>query len=340
MNSNYIKQYYKEHLLNKRKIPNDIIEYLNNKFIDKPYMDIIDKLLCVLNDRDDVPRCSVCGKPCKRINNHSYRQTCGNSKCIYELKKKSMIKKYGVANPFQLDSVKEKIKKTNIERYGVDNPAKSSKIWDKIKATNLEKYGTEIALASDYVKEKRKETCLEKYGVDNVGKCEEVKEKRRETCLEKYGVEYTTQLQSTIDKIHESKTKHKTHTCSKEEDKVYEFLKTIFNDIRRQYKSDEYPFACDFYIVDKNLYIECNFHWTHGKHDFDKNNPDDLKKLNLWKKRSLEKDYYISAIDVWVSRDVMKRKIAQEHNLNYLEFFSFSELKSYFNNTVEYKKLA
>lgn len=329
MNNEYIKQYYKEHSLNKNKIPVNIIEYLNTQFIDKSDMDIIDKLLCILNDTNDVPRCPICGKPCKR-DSYKYHKSCGNSKCIYGLKKQSMIKKYGVANPFQLESVKEKIKKTNIERYGVDNPAKSQKVWDKIKATNLERYGTEMALASDYVKEKRKETVLEKYGVDNVGKCEVIKEKRKETCLKKYGVEYTTQLQSTIDKIHESKTKHKTHTCSKEEDKVYELLKTIYTDIKRQYKSEEYPFACDFYIADNDLYIECNFHWTHGKHSFDKNNPDDIKKLNLWKKRSEEKDYYISAIDVWTNRDIMKREVAEKHGLNYLEFFSFSELKNYF----------
>lgn len=329
MNNEYIKQYYKEHSLNKNKIPVNIIEYLNTQFIDKSGMDIIDKLLCILNDTNDVPRCPICGKPCKR-DGYKYHKSCGNSKCIYGLKMQSMIKKYGVANPFQLESVKEKIKKTNIERYGVDNPAKSQKVWDKIKATNLEKYGTEYVMSNDSIKEKVRQTCIKKYGVDNVKKSELIKKHTIEHNLEKYGVEYPTQLQSTIDKIHESKTKHKTHTCSKEEDKVYELLKTIYNDIRRQYKSEDYPFACDFYIADNDLYIECNFHWTHGKHCFDKNDPDDIKKLNLWKKRSKEKDYYISAIDVWTNRDIMKREIAEKHGLNYLEFFSFSELKNYF----------
>lgn len=285
----------------------------------------------------NIPKCPICGNICKQSHGH-YNKTCGNQKCISTLAKQTFFNRFGVSNPFQLESVKEKIKKTNIERYGVDNPAKSQKVWDKIKATNLKKYGTEIALASDYVKEKRKETVLKKYGVDNVQKSELIKQSTIEHNLKKYGVEYPTQLQSTIDKIHESKTKHKTHTCSKEEDKVYDFLKTIYTDIRRQYKSEEYPFACDFYIADNDLYIECNFHWTHGRHNFDKNNPDDIKKLNLWKKRSKEKDYYISAIDVWTNRDIMKREVAEKHGLNYLEFFSFSELKTYFNN-IEYKKL-
>ena len=159
MNNEYIKQYYNGHSLNKNKIPVNIIEYLNTQFIDKSDMDIIDKLLCILNDTNDVPRCPICGKPCKR-DGYKYHKSCGNSKCIYGLKKQSMIKKYGVANPFQLESVKEKIKKTNIERYGVDNPAKSQKVWDKIKATNLEKYGTEYVMSNDSIKEKVRQTCI------------------------------------------------------------------------------------------------------------------------------------------------------------------------------------
>ena len=35
------------------------------------------------------------------------------------------LKNYGVKNPFQSKSVKEKIKQTHIERYGVDNPSHS-----------------------------------------------------------------------------------------------------------------------------------------------------------------------------------------------------------------------
>lgn len=92
MNNEYIKQYYKEHSLNKNKIPDSIIEYLNTQFINKFDIDIIDKLLCILNDTDDVPRCSICGKPCKR-DGYTYHKSCGNSKCIYGLRKQSMIKK-------------------------------------------------------------------------------------------------------------------------------------------------------------------------------------------------------------------------------------------------------
>ena len=44
---------------------------------------------------------------------------------------------------------------------------------------------------------------------------------------------------------------------SKEEDGIFEKLIKIYgkNDIIRQYKSDVYPFPCDFYVISKDLYI-------------------------------------------------------------------------------------
>ena len=42
------------------------------------------------------------------------------------------------------------------------------------------------------------------------------------------------------------------------------FLKERYPDVITQYKDDRYPFACDFYIPSLDLFIECNYHWTHG----------------------------------------------------------------------------
>ena len=60
--------------------------------------------------------------------------------------------------------------------------------------------------------------------------------------------------------------KNNSYNKSKSEEKIYNLLLTKFNksDIIRQYKSDLYPFACDFYIKSLDLYIEYNGHWTHG----------------------------------------------------------------------------
>ena len=96
------------------------------------------------------------------------------------------------------------------------------------------------------------------------------------------------------------------------------------NDIKyiSQYRSDDYPFACDFYLPDKDLYIEINAHWTHGGHPFDSTNKDDLLLIEQWKLKNTK--FYDNAIETWTVRDVLKRETAKNNKLNYLEVFTES----------------
>lgn len=117
-----------------------------------------------------------------------------------------------------------------------------------------------------------------------------------------------------------------TFNVSKQEDEVYKMLCDKFReeDIVRQYKSKKYPFACDFYVKSCNLYIECNFSWTHGGHWFDDSNEEDQKTLQLWKDKGTK--YYENAIETWTVRDVKKRLCAEENNLNYLVFWRLEDV--------------
>lgn len=94
------------------------------------------------------------------------------------------------------------------------------------------------------------------------------------------------------------------------------------DNVIRQYRSTEYPYNCDFYIKSLNLYIECNFHWTHGGHEFDKNNPSDIEKLNEWKNKAKSSKYYKNAIKTWTIRDVEKKNIAKNNDLNYVIIYN------------------
>ena len=95
--------------------------------------------------------------------------------------------------------------------------------------------------------------------------------------------------------------------------------------------SVRYPFACDFYIKPLDLFIECNFHWTHCGHFFDKYNVDDISKLNELKVKAAEKqrtqgkNLYETAIDVWTVRDPKKLDTALKNRLNYLVFWTLDE---------------
>ena len=65
-------------------------------------------------------------------------------------------------------------------------------------------------------------------------------------------------------KVKDSKKKNKTFGKSKSEDQIYQLLLQKFNKVERQYKSEQYPFACDFYIPSIDLYIEYQGFYTHG----------------------------------------------------------------------------
>ena len=99
--------------------------------------------------------------------------------------------------------------------------------------------------------------------------------------------------------------------------------------------SKSYPFACDFYIVDKNLYVEIQGNWTHGPHPFDKNNKEDINILNNWKEKNTP--YYLSAIKNWTINDPYKREVAKNNKLNFIEIFTqnVDDLIKKFNDYYE-----
>lgn len=175
---------------------------------------------------------------------------------------------------------------------------------------------------------------LEKYGVEYMWEREDVKDKTRQTNIRKYGTEKgwaSTDIgRKTISNLHsdseyqkreiETKRRNNSFNKSSKEEYFYQMLLTLFegDDILRQYRSDKYPFNCDFYIQSVDTYIECNFHWTHGKLPFDKDSILCQEKLSKWKEKSESSEFYKCAIDVWTRRDVEKIKYAIEHGINIL----------------------
>ena len=104
------------------------------------------------------------------------------------------------------------------------------------------------------------------------------------------------------------------------EENYYKYLLTIYSsdDIIRQYKDARYPFACDFYIKSKDLFIECNFSWCHEDHPFNGNDINDLNLLNEKIKRSEKSDYHKYAIKVWTESDPLKLKTFRDNGLNFM----------------------
>ena len=269
----------------------------------------------------------------------------GNEKYInVELIKKTKLERYGNENFV----TSEKALKTKLERYGsYVNTEKLKKAWNnfsdekmndiinKRKETKLKKYGSKNFVNS----EKAKQTKLKKYNDQTFNN----RTKAYQTMLNIYGVKNYANTQEWKDKIsdkkwqenrkkkeYETKKKHNSFNISKNENIIYNLLLEKYNNVIRQYKSDLYPFHCDFYLPDLDLYIEYQGTWTHGLHPFNENNKEDIDKLNLWKSKNSK--YYDNAINTWTIRDVNKRNIAKQNNLNWIEFFNFDNFKKWLNN--------
>ena len=249
--------------------------------------------------------CKTCGKPTKFDKmSKGYRRFCCYSCATknnetQEKMKATNIQKYGVPNAFMADEVKEKMKQTCLERYGVEYASQSEDFQDRVNKTNLEKYNVKRPAQSTVIMEKMKQTCLERYGVDNYRKTAEC-----------------------VDKINDTKRKNHTFGTSKPEKELEIELRKLFPDLQIQYKSELYPFKCDFYIPSLDLYIEYNGMWTHGGCFYDENDENSRNILEMWKQRSGHSTFYKNAIDGWTHRDILKLNTALKNNLNYIAWFN------------------
>lgn len=346
-----------------KNIPDNIQNYLNNRFDDsESNKETIMRIKYKIEKR---PFCPVCNKSV-RWYGHSAKKLFFNT-CCHEhevLMRKQNIKnavknKYNVENVFQLQTVKNKIKSTCLEKYGVDNPQKSDDIKKRTQDTCLKKYGHKNFGGGIIAKQKiqesliqhfgskeelfkhndilSKQTRLLKYGDPNYTNIQ----KSRETCLKRYNVpcylqsaERSKRNKEFQEKSAKTKHKNKTWVQSKAESIVYNTLRKIFDkgDILCQYRSELYPFNCDFYIKSLNLYIEYQGTWTHGTIPYNKDDEEHQKKVLYWLEKAATHKYYQSAIKTWTISDVNKRNIVQKNNLNYIEFWSIDEVKNWVNN--------
>ena len=194
---------------------------------------------------------------------------------------------------------------------------------------------------------------MTKYNVSNPSYLENIKEKRQRTLLKNYNITNPRYIPHLLEsykdknfimrmnkKRYETMIKNKTvgNQTSLEENYLYELLLTKFPDTIQQYMSEIYPFKCDFYIPSKNLYIEYQGHWKHGKEPYI-GTKKQKEKVEYWKKKSEEinfkgekKKTYKDAIYNWTIHDPLKRKTAKDNGLNWFEFFNKDDMIKWINS--------
>ena len=104
--------------------------------------------------------------------------------------------------------------------------------------------------------------------------------------------------------------------------------------IEYQYRSEQYPFNCDFYIPSLDLYIELNFHWTHGGSPFNENDESCIEQLEHWQEKAKTSDFYRKAIGVWTRRDPYKKQFVIDNKLNWICFYSIGDFEEWLNKLI------
>ena len=134
---------------------------------------------------------------------------------------------------------------------------------------------------------------------------------------------------SFLDNIINTKRKNNSFNTSKPEEEIYKILVKKFNKVERQYRSNLYPFLCDFYIPELGLYIEYQGFWYHGNKPYSEKDRDCIELVNKWRNKNTK--FYNKAIEVYTIKDPLKRKIAKENSLNWIEFFNMEEFYIWYN---------
>jgi len=118
----------------------------------------------------------------------------------------------------------------------------------------------------------------------HIGKKVSRETRNKQSLSHKKFYENKENLQIFLNKKYLTNKLNNSFNISKSEEELYEKLlkENVNKTILRQYKDVvRYPYYCDFYIVEDDLFIELNAHWSHGGHPFNENDENDLKTLEL-----------------------------------------------------------
>lgn len=225
-----------------------------------------------------------------------------------------LFKGLGLSDEFKVADKKHRkgiMKQGMLDKYGVDNPFKLDEFQAIAAETRKEKYGAEYTLASGSVLSDAARATFAEHMQDDAFR-KELNEKKCVTNTALYGVPYV--VQSPVFQAKMNATKHKNGTFNSSN--IEECIKAL-DIFKSQYKKDvRYPYLCDFYDKDKDLFIEVNASWTHNFHWYDADS--DAVIVNAWKKKSDDSQYYASALKIFTKSDVEKRECARKNNLNYV----------------------
>lgn len=220
------------------------------------------------------------------------KETDDRVKDNHEKSRKTLLKKYGITNPSQLphDAWNKGLTKDIDDRVKkISDSNKGKTAWNK---------GISIP-GTPHTEETKKK-------LSDIHSTEEMKQRKII-----------------------AKRNNGTFNSSKPEELLYKLLVKRFGEadiIRQYFDKERYPFACDFYVKSKDLFIELNAHFTHYFEPYNENKKEHIEKVNKLKSKPQTRinakgkevpSWDNAILYTWTQLDVRKKNTAIKNKLNY-----------------------
>lgn len=349
---NYLNNKYQKRSKHWTNLPQEIKEYLETRY--SQFNSYAETVYRILHNINEIPICPVCGKTRKFIDSHKgYGSIYCSMKCQWTTRKRATPDVHKQFKDLYFNNTIYTTKEQLNDKIICDYIEYLQTIQSKVVWTKLEKCVGDYLDTRFNDSESRKEswfriknkieirpTCI--YCGNPVSfkyvngeytflrhcsnnKCvmndPETLRKVRENSKKKWGVDYPF-MSAEVKAKCICKNTNIPVWSSKQEIEFKDRLLTVYPDTIWQYKEERYPYFCDFYIPSLDLFIELNYFWKHGNHEFNQNNPEDIKLLEIYIEKAKYDDEYKTAIERWTLSDKEKIKTAIDNKLNYKIFWN------------------
>lgn len=276
-------------------------------------------IYCLRNKITERPMCKY--KDCK--NPAPFRNTdkmsYSNGCCEDHAMKYTILSKYGVESPSQLQSVRDKMHETlmaNMEKHGVTNPADLPGYKESRSQKMLERYGTTKGSHTPNAKKSQARRVFNKwvgsfgdmfkplFDIDQYNGSQEEYRWKCNTCGYEFVSTATTSFRDTpVCPVCKPKT------SSVGEQELADYVRSVIPDITCNTRRVIAPKELDIYIPSKTLAIEYNGLYWHG-------DTDHTIKLNLCKNEGIDLLQFFE--DEWVKKqDIVKSMISSKLGMNH-----------------------
>ncbi|MBR4316776.1 MAG: hypothetical protein IKP65_07450 [Alphaproteobacteria bacterium] len=270
-----------------------------------------------------LPKCKKCGRPVTYKQYMNKRPYCSykcfkeDGKNVCKNRERTNLKKYGVKNPGELESVKDKRKQTIKQRYGVDYILQNKDYVKKAQNTMMKKYGAYSYLKTE---ENKKKQYLKSFQTilkwkDHVIPLFSLNEYTGWKHNQEYKWKCVKCGRTFKSRIYMNSAFSRIPRClhcfphmtnhSYFEKEILEFIKSIYDgEVISNDRSFIAPYELDIYIPEKKIAIEFDgLFWHNEKSGKDKNYH--LNKTELCEKKDVQLIHIFE--DEWLEKkDIIK----------------------------------